>query len=57
MGAMPMGDGVPPLASFQQHYWAVVGTAIAIGTFVNIASYIMYRQRYVGPLTTGSRPR
>lgn len=45
MGDMPMGDGIPSLLSFQQNYWAVIGSAIALGTAVNIASYLMYRQR------------
>ncbi|KAF2097784.1 ferric-chelate reductase [Rhizodiscina lignyota] len=45
MGDMPMGDGIPSLASFQKHYWVVVGTAIAVATVANILSYVLYRQR------------
>lgn len=45
MGDMPMGDGIPSLASFQKNYYAVVGAAVGVAMLVNIASYIMYRQR------------
>lgn len=45
MGDMPMADGIPSLGSFQKNYYAVVGTAVGIAMLVNIASYVMYRQR------------
>ena len=45
MGDMPMGDGIPSLASFQKNYWTIVGTAIGVGTVANILSYALYRQR------------
>ena len=47
MADMPMGDGIPSLGSFQMNYWAIVGSVIGIATLVNVASYILYRQRYV----------
>lgn len=47
MGGMSMGDGVPSLFYMQQMYWAVVGTAIATATAVNIYNKALCRQRLV----------
>ncbi|KAL8909365.1 MAG: hypothetical protein Q9171_005053 [Xanthocarpia ochracea] len=43
--SMSMGEGVPSLSYLQTMYWAVVGTAIGCGTFVNIYDKALYRQR------------
>lgn len=45
MGGMAMGGGIPSLFAFQQDYWAVVGTAIAIAAVVNTVNWFLYRQR------------
>ncbi|KAL8732382.1 MAG: hypothetical protein Q9166_002780 [cf. Caloplaca sp. 2 TL-2023] len=45
MGGMSMGDGVPSLFYVQKMYWAVVGTAIALATIVNVYNNALYRQR------------
>ncbi len=52
MGAMPMGPGIPSLASFQKNYWTIVGCAIGVGTAVNILNQALYRQRYANCQTT-----
>lgn len=46
MGSMSMGDGVPSLFYLQKMYWAVVGSAIAAGTVVNILNRFLAVQRY-----------
>ena len=46
MGSMSMG-GMPPLISFAKYYWAVVASAVAVATLVNIYNYALYRQRLV----------
>jgi hypothetical protein len=45
MGGSSSG-GLPKLRAFPTFYWAVVGTAIGIATLVNVANYVIYRQRY-----------
>jgi len=46
MGSMSMG-GLPPLIDFAKFYWAVVGSAVAVATLVNIYNHVLYRQRLV----------
>ncbi|KAF1812674.1 hypothetical protein P152DRAFT_466528 [Eremomyces bilateralis CBS 781.70] len=36
---------MPPLMSFPQAYWGVVGTTIAIACIANVTNYFIYRQR------------
>lgn len=36
---------LPDLTEFPQFYWAVVGSAIGLGTLVNTYNHILYRQR------------
>lgn len=38
-------EGLPPLMTFATSYWAVVGTAIGVASFANVANYVVYRQR------------
>ena len=45
MGGMSMGDGVPGLFYIQKMYWAVIGSAIAAGTVVNILYRLLAYQR------------
>jgi hypothetical protein len=45
MGSMSMGDGVPGLFYLQKMYWAVVGSAIAAGTVINIFNRFLAFQR------------
>lgn len=42
MGSMAV---LPPLETWPTFYWAVVGSAIAIATVVNIYNEVLYRQR------------
>ncbi|KAF2465900.1 ferric-chelate reductase [Lindgomyces ingoldianus] len=44
MGSMSM-EGLPPLIDFPKMYWAVVGTAIGVATFVNMFNHMLYRHR------------
>ncbi|KAF2499439.1 hypothetical protein BU16DRAFT_271123 [Lophium mytilinum] len=55
MGSMSMG-GLPKLLDFPSFYWAVVGTAIGIATFVNFFNYIIYRQRLSAASNGNARP-
>ena len=41
MGHMSMGDGVPGLFYLQKMYWAVVGSAIAAATVVNVIDRLL----------------
>ena len=45
MGSMSMEDGVPSHAYLQQMYWAVVGAAIGVATFVNVLNKFLLYQR------------
>ena len=45
MGSMSMGDGVPGLFYLQKMYWAVIGSAIAAGTVINILNRFLACQR------------
>lgn len=45
MGGMSMGNGVPGLFYIQKMYWAVIGSAIAAGTVVNILNRFLAYQR------------
>ncbi|KAF2196510.1 ferric-chelate reductase [Delitschia confertaspora ATCC 74209] len=56
MGSMSMGNGVPPLLDFPKMYWAVVGTAVAIATMVNVYNKVLYRQRLAAAKAGKSRP-
>lgn len=42
---MSMGDGEPDLFYVQRMYWAVVGSAIAAGTVVNLLNRFLAYQR------------
>ncbi len=42
---MVMTVGVPGLFYMQQIFWAFVGTAIAVGTLLNVFNIFLYRQR------------
>ncbi|PWY83442.1 hypothetical protein BO70DRAFT_335458 [Aspergillus heteromorphus CBS 117.55] len=57
MGDMSMGDGVPGLFYLQKMYWAVVGSAIAAGTVVNILNRLLARQRLRDSSLTPSKPK
>lgn len=48
MGSMSTGVGIPSFFQFQQYYWAVVGTVIAIATVTNLLNRFLGQQRYVG---------
>lgn len=45
MGHMSMGNGVPGLFYLQKMYWAVVGSAIAAGTVINVLNRFLAYQR------------
>lgn len=45
MGNTSSGNGVPSLFTLEQMYWAVVGSAIAAFTLVNVYSWLLFRQR------------
>lgn len=45
MGSMSMGPGVPTLFTLQQMYWAVVGSAIAAATIVNVLDRLLAQHR------------
>lgn len=47
MGGMSMASGVPGLFYIQKMYWAVIGSAIAAGTVVNLLNRFLAYQRYV----------
>ncbi len=53
-GAMVMNVGVPGLFYMQQIFWAFVGTAIAVGTLLNIFNNLLYRQRISASKNTDS---
>jgi predicted ferric reductase len=43
---MPMGSAkLPVLSEFPKFYWAVVGSAIGVGTVLNVYNHILCRQR------------
>ncbi|RMZ74323.1 Ferric reductase transmembrane component 3 [Pyrenophora seminiperda CCB06] len=44
MGGMSMGSG-PALKEWPKFYYAVVASAVAIATLVNLYNYLLYRQR------------
>jgi len=46
MGSMSAGAGIPPLLEFPKFYYAVVGSAVGVGTLVHIYNHFLYRQRY-----------
>ncbi|PYH91918.1 hypothetical protein BO71DRAFT_331148 [Aspergillus ellipticus CBS 707.79] len=57
MGHMSMGDGVPGLFYLQKIYWAVVGSAIAAGTVVNLLNRFLACQRLRDTSLTPSKPK
>ncbi|KAE8146746.1 FAD-binding domain-containing protein [Aspergillus avenaceus] len=57
MGNMSMGDGVPNLFYLQKMYWAVVGSAIAAGTVVNLYNRLLAFQRLRDSTLTPSKPK
>ncbi|KAL4898752.1 metalloreductase [Aspergillus ambiguus] len=57
MGSMSMGDGVPSLFYLQKMYWAVVGSAIAAGTIVNLLNRFLAIQRLRDTTLTPSKPK
>ncbi|GKZ29400.1 hypothetical protein AbraIFM66950_004673 [Aspergillus brasiliensis] len=57
MGHMSMGDGVPGLFYLQKMYWAVVGSAIAAGTVINILNRFLAYQRLKDSSLTPSKPK
>ncbi|GES63109.1 metalloreductase [Aspergillus terreus] len=57
MGSMSMGNGVPSLFYLQKMYWAVVGSAIAAGTVVNILNRFLAVQRLRDTTLTPSKPK
>ncbi|KAB8231940.1 ferric reductase family protein [Aspergillus alliaceus] len=57
MGHMSMGDGVPGLFYLQKMYWAVVGSAIAAGTAVNVFNHLLAFQRLRDSTLTPAKPK
>ncbi|RHZ49536.1 ferric reductase family protein [Aspergillus thermomutatus] len=57
MGNMSMGDGVPGLFYLQRMYWAVVGSAIAVGTVANVLNRFLAYQRLRDSTLTPSKPK
>ncbi|PLB39019.1 ferric reductase family protein [Aspergillus candidus] len=57
MGHMSMGDDVPDLFHLQRMYWAVVGSAIAAATVVNILNRCLAYQRLHDTTLTPSKPK
>jgi hypothetical protein len=45
MGSMSTAVGIPTFFQFQQYYWAVVGTVIAIATVANVLNRFLAQQR------------
>lgn len=45
MGGMSTGAGIPTFFQFQQYYWAIVGTVIAVATVANIFNLFLAKQR------------
>ncbi|EAW08820.1 ferric reductase family protein [Aspergillus clavatus NRRL 1] len=54
---MSMGDGEPDLFYVQRMYWAVVGSAIAAGTVVNLLNRFLAYQRLRDSTLTPSKPK
>ncbi|GKZ60001.1 hypothetical protein AnigIFM49718_006329 [Aspergillus niger] len=57
MGHMSMGNGVPGLFYLQKMYWAVVGSAIAAGTVINVLNRFLAYQRLKDSSLTPSKPK
>ena len=45
MGNVSMGNGMPSLFYLQKMFWAVIGSAIACATVVNVYNKLLWRQR------------
>ncbi|KAJ5298271.1 uncharacterized protein N7443_006391 [Penicillium atrosanguineum] len=57
MGSMSMGDGVPGLFYLQKMYWAVVGSAIATATVVNILNKVLAQHRLRDTSLAPAKPK
>ncbi|KAJ6113344.1 hypothetical protein N7523_006661 [Penicillium sp. IBT 18751x] len=57
MGSMSMGDGVPSLFYLQKMYWAVVGSAIAAATVVNILNKGLAQHRLRDTSGSPAKPK
>ncbi|PWY90461.1 metalloreductase [Aspergillus sclerotioniger CBS 115572] len=57
MGSMSMGNGVPGLFYLQKMYWAVIGSAIAAGTVINLLNRFLACQRLRDSSLTPSKPK
>ncbi|KAJ5887517.1 hypothetical protein N7495_007558 [Penicillium taxi] len=57
MGSMSMGDGVPGLFYMQKMYWAVVGSAIAAATVVNVIDRLIAWNRLRDSSSTPAKPK
>ncbi|GAM37696.1 hypothetical protein TCE0_024f07820 [Talaromyces pinophilus] len=57
MGGMSTGAGIPTFFQFQQYYWAVVGTVIAIATVANMFNIFLSKQRLFDNSNTPAKPK
>ncbi|KAF4987615.1 hypothetical protein F66182_16743, partial [Fusarium sp. NRRL 66182] len=57
MGGMSTGAGIPTFFQFQQYYWAVVGTVIAIATVANVFNRFLAKQRLFDKSNTPAQPK
>uniref|UniRef100_A0A093V8B0 ferric-chelate reductase (NADPH) n=1 Tax=Talaromyces marneffei PM1 TaxID=1077442 RepID=A0A093V8B0_TALMA len=57
MGGMSTGAGIPTFFQFQQYYWAIVGTVIAVATVANIFNLFLAKQRLLDKSSTPAQPK